>query len=204
MRPVVVGRVHVALAALGVLVACTSMGDKEGVRSKDLAGLVLQPADMPGDFQRFDEGRQVEADAASGPRADRTRFGRQGGWKARYRRIGASRSRGPLVVESRVDLFESERGAREDLAAYRVAISETTATADGVRVVSDPDLGDDALATTVAPAGLANVRFFTVAWRQRNVTASVAVNGLEGKVTLDDALRLARAQEERIGAAASE
>jgi hypothetical protein len=40
--------------------------------------------------------------------------------------------------------------------------------------------------------------YFTVAWRYGNVTASVAVDGFEGKLTLSEALAVARKQQQRI------
>jgi hypothetical protein len=45
------------------------------------------------------------------------------------------------------------------------------------------------------------VRFYSVAWRDGSVTALVRVNGFDGRLTLSDALALARAQEERISSA---
>ena len=77
----------------------------------DLPNVVLQPADLAGSFEQFDEGRQASADQPEGARADATRFGRIDGWKSRYRRRGGVEIRGPLVIESRADLFKSSGGA---------------------------------------------------------------------------------------------
>jgi hypothetical protein len=45
------------------------------------------------------------------------------------------------------------------------------------------------------------VFFITVAWRDRNATASVLVEGFEGRITPNAALAFARRQERRIKAA---
>ena len=63
-------------------------------------------------------------------------------------------------------------------------------------------LGDEAHSFTFTTgSGQFEVRYYTVAWRERNATASVSVNGFNGKLTLSDALKLARAQERRMAAA---
>src|SRR3954462_57093 len=111
---------RVAWAAVAaILIALSGCGSSEGSRLSegDLAKLVLQTGDLPG-FDQFDEGRQVASDAHPGPRFDPTRFGRQDGWKARYHRGGGPQTRGPLVVESRVDVFGDSGGAERDLDAY--------------------------------------------------------------------------------------
>lgn len=186
------------LALLAVLLVTGCMSDgSPGIREGDLEKLVLQPSDLPAAFQRFDEGHQVQADFPAGTRADPARFGRVEGWKARYRRPGTSATRGPLVVESRVDLFESDDGAGEELDAHRAEQG-----ASGMRRLPEPDLGEEAFAGTLVQGGAATgVRFYLVAWRDRDVTASVFVNGFDGKLTLDEALELARRQQRRIEAA---
>jgi hypothetical protein len=162
----------------------------------DLERVVLQPEDLPPAFRRFDEGRLTATDQPdTGERADPARFGRQEGWKARYTRRGTRQTRGPLVVESRVDLFEDADGAEQELAAYR----EETASES----LEDDRLGDEGFtATLVQPGGSRGegVRFFVVAWREANVTATVLVNGFEGKVTLGETIALARKQERRVQA----
>ena len=42
------------------------------------------------------------------------------------------------------------------------------------------------------------IRFFRIAWRAHNVTASLTVQAFEGDVSLADALSLARLQQRRI------
>ena len=192
-----------ALLVLCLLLAGCSFGGDDGgsVEPGELSGLVLQPDDLPREFQRFDEGRQAIADNPGGSRADPQRFGRQGGWKARYRRVGDARAAGPLVVESRADLFDSSGGADEDLAAARRDLEE--ASLDW-QPIDEPGLGDESFAATlVQSGGTRGVRYYLVFWRQANVTASLSVNGFEGRLALSDALELARKQERRIASAAS-
>jgi hypothetical protein len=185
-----------ALALLLVLLMTGCMSDSSSGTSRDeLADLVLQKGDLPPVFELFDEGRQVRADLSTGPRADPTRFGRVEGWKARYRRAGTPQTGGPLVVESRVDLFDSSGGADDELEAYKLEEEET----EGTRLLEAPELGDEAFVATLTQTGASSrVRFYRVAWREGDVAASVSVNGFDGKLTLEQALELARKQQRRI------
>jgi hypothetical protein len=176
------------------------MGGDAGrqVELGELSSLVLQPEDLPPVFDQFDEGRQALADSPSASRADPTRFGRQEGWKARYRRSGTQRTEGPLVVESRADLFESVGGAEDELEAARQDLQEADLQ---WQPIAEPGLGEESFAATLIQGG---VRFYQVVWRQSNITASLNVNGFEGRLALAEALELARKQERRIsGASAS-
>jgi hypothetical protein len=176
---------------LVALAGCTSNG-KAAATAADLPSVVLQPADLPGAFERFDEGRQTLADAGPG-RSDGERFGRQGGWKARFRRMAGPAATGPLVVESRADVFAKVDGARKDFAAYRAALTGRPEPAK---------IGDEAVtATSLSPGEPSAVQFFTVVWREHNLTASVVVSGYEGQLTLATAVDLARRQSSRIAAA---
>src|SRR4051794_39242643 len=107
-------RLALPLVTVVLLAACGGGGD-DVVTPKQLPKLVLQPPDLPGAFTAFDVGRQVRLDQVAGPRADPSRFGREGGWKARYNRPGSPTTRGPLVVESRADVFKDAAGAAKDL-----------------------------------------------------------------------------------------
>ena len=170
-----------------------------------LSKLVLQPADLPSGFFPFDVGKQVTVDAPPGQRASPTRFGREGGWKARYRRSQPA-GRGPFIVESRADLFAADEGAEDDLAALRTQLTgEARAGGVAVRIHPEPDLGEEAVAaSTLQGSGTAALRFVTIGWRDGNVTASVLVAGTEGGLTPADAVRLARKQQGRIEKVASE
>jgi hypothetical protein len=185
-----------ALALLVVLVTTGCMSDSSSGTSRDeLATLVLQQSDLTPVFALFDEGRQVRADLPTGARADPTRFGRVEGWKARYRRSGTPQTSGPLVVESRVDLFDSSGGAADELDAFKLEQE----AAEGTRLLEAPALGDEVfVATLTQPGASSRVRFYLVAWREGDVAASLSVNGFDGKLTLEQALELARKQQRRI------
>jgi hypothetical protein len=177
--------------ALG-LVAAGCMGDDEdgGYAASALERMVLLPDDLEGPWTRFDWGRQGAADQPSGARSQPGRFGREDGWKARYRRPGTKQTSGPLVIESRADVFDSSEGATDDFDAYGSEL-ETA----GTQIEEVPDLGDRAVVATLAQD---DVRFFLVMWRDSNAVASINVNGFEGKLTREHALELARKQDDRM------
>jgi hypothetical protein len=168
-------------------------------RESGLKASVLQPEDLPPAFIQFDEGAQVRADLPRSPaRGSPTRFGRVQGWKARFRRPGSTQTPGPLVIESRVDLFKTADGARKELAAYGRDLPE------GLRVLewNHTGLGDASFtATGRQGAGQFVVRFYLIAWRVGDMTASVLVNGFEGKLKQAHADELARKQQRRMEAA---
>ena len=183
------------LALTAVLLVVAGCGGNEEIDASRLPGLVLQPGDVPG-FSQFDAGRQGLADLPSGQRSDEQRFGREGGWKARYRRPGSPSTRGPLVIESRADVFESGDGAEKELEAVAKELARSG------EPVEAPELGDASVAATMTQQALADVRFYTIAWRWRNVAAMIVVQGFEGRLELDDAVELARKQQRRMERAA--
>ncbi len=194
-----------ALLTLALLLAATffagCMGDdgEATFAADDLSRLVLQPADLSRVWLQFDEGQQAPADAPPGSRADPARFGRIEGWKARYRRAGSATTRGPLVIESRADLFESESGAKDDLEALGEDLARPPDRGAPWQSLSEPELGDEALAATLDEgAGPGGVRYYLIGWRQDNVTASVSVNGFGDRISVQDALALARKQHRRL------
>jgi len=191
--------VRSALGVLLVLVVVTGCGSSAArVAVKQLPTLVLQPGDLPPAFARFDEGEQVSLDRVPGPRYDPARFGRESGWKARYRRPGTATTPGPLVVESRADVFANSSGASDDLSAYRDQFVHAVAA----HLIQAPRIGDGAIAMTQLQPGTPGVRFYSIAWRDANVTGSVTANGFQGRLTLAQTLALAQAQERHIAAAA--
>jgi len=185
-----VRRVVIILAALAAI-SCDASEPR--IAADQLPNLVLLPADLP-TFSQFGSGAQVTADAHAGPRKDPARFGRLGGWIARYRPADASVRNGPLVVESRADLFPSTSAARQDLDAYSSEYETTIARSSGKKL-GDVAVGDEARAFTFG--GGADF-FYVIAWRTANSTASVLVEG--SAVSLDDALALARKQSARLPA----
>jgi hypothetical protein len=194
------------LVCLSLLAPCGGGdgGERDAVERNELEHVVLQPADVPAVFERFDAGRLLRTDQpGAGERADPARSGRQEGWKARYKRSGTQETRGPLVIESRVDLFDDEGGAEQELAAHREELERGVSRETAAESLEDPALGDEAFAVTfLQPGAMRDVRFYMVVWREANVTAGVLVNGFEGKLTLDQTLDLARKQQLRIARAA--
>jgi hypothetical protein len=183
-----------ALVAIVLLVAGCGLGDDGGgasIERAQLKALVLQPDDLPRTFSQFDEGRQASADRPTGKRSDPARFGRIDGWKSRYRRAGSARTKGPLVVVSFADLFESPDGAKDELEA----IEEP-----GYEALEDPDVGDEARAWGTPGGTSGGVRYFLIAWREDNATASLFVSGFT--LTVGDVLGLARRQAARMSRAA--
>jgi hypothetical protein len=193
-------RVTVYAFVLLALAGCSFRdGDTASIEERDLQLLVLQPTDLPRVFAQFDEGRQASADSPGGSRADPSRFDRIEGWKARYRRPGTLRTAGALVIESRVDLFESADGAEEDFDAARTDLGAGTLP---WKPIDEPGLGDESFVGTFVQGGTTGVRFYRIFWRDDNATATLEVNGFEGKLTLADVLALARKQQERMERAA--
>jgi hypothetical protein len=183
-------RPRVAIVVLTLLVAGCS-GDSTEVAENALPTVVLQPADLPSAFERFDEGRQVRADQPEG-REDAARFGRVSGWKSRYRRRGGAETPGPLVVESRADLFKSGGGAEDELDAI---------ASEGGRDLADEGLGEEAVVVTRTQQAFPRpLVTYVVSWRSDNVVAAITANGFQGRMSERDALRLARLQQARIAA----
>ena len=123
------------------------------------------------------------------------RFDRLGGWKARYRRPGSRKSAGPLVIESRADVFETADGATSDFDAYGSELEGS-----GTQIEEVPGLGDRGVIATLLQG---EVRFFLVMWRDDNAVAALNLNGFDGKLTRKQVLALARKQDERMRAVAS-
>lgn len=190
-----------AALALTLLALTGCSGDDEsgsGLPATVGPKLVLAEEDVSRPFIKFDEGEQRRTDMAP-PRDDPDRFHREGGWKSRFQRGGGVRTEGPIVIESRADLFADAGGANEDFDLYKEALDELAFGAAGNQVEPAPDLGEESHAVTfrqgVPPSA---VRYYAVAWRQGNVTAYVTANGFDRRMTLSHVLDLARKQEARI------
>ena len=196
-----------ALFLLALLLGgCVVGNDEKQIDRSAVSTLVLAPGDLSDVWVPFNSGRQVSADAPAGPRSNPLRFGRLDGWIARFRRPGSQQTSGPLVIESRADLFESAGGARDELSAARSELGTAIGARPAAKPLADPAIGDEAFAATILQrsggGGIADVRFYLISWRHQNVVASIFVNGFEPKLTLAQALDLARAQERRIARAA--
>jgi hypothetical protein len=190
-----------ALAVVLVVAGCRHDDDAPITRA-ELPRLVIADSDLTPDWRAFDRGRQVRADRVPGAREDPSRFGRIDGWKSRYRRPGTQETRGALVLESRADLFPSAGDAADDVDAYEQEFAGELAELPG-KTVEPVDLGDDAVGVTYTQPGATRaVRFYRLAWRRANATASLTVNGFDGLLQLRDALAHARKQDARLVAAA--
>jgi hypothetical protein len=160
----------------------------------ELSSLVLQPKDVGSGYTSFDTGAQVLIDQPRGHR-DLQRFGRRGGWKARYRRVGTARA-GPLVIESRADVFADDEGARKELAAYPDQFEPLEAEPGiQVSVTRAASPGAESVRVVVRQGGQV---YAYVAWRDHNVTGSVTASGSANSVSLADAVALARKQARRM------
>ena len=182
--------------ALAVLVAgCGGHASTHRATKSDLPHFVVTAGDLPAVFSSAGSGRQQSYEL----QGDATRFGRIDGWVSRFKRSGTVATRGPLVVESRADLFDSSDGAKKEL--ERRADAAATSTADA-HAVDAPALGDSARAATYETPGLERpVHFYVVVWRRANVVASVNVQGFD--VTLADGVALARRVDQRMAKAES-
>jgi hypothetical protein len=189
VRRIALVAITVALMAVG----CMGGDDGGGYSETDLERMVLLTDDLEGSgWTRFDWGPQTGSDQPTGPRSDPARFGRVDGWKARYRRPGSRQTSGPLVVESRADVFDTPDGARSDFDAYGSEL-ETS----GTPLEEVPGLGERAIVGMLMQD---DVQFFLVMWRDANAVAAVNVNGFVGKLTREQALELARKQQARMRA----
>jgi hypothetical protein len=190
-------RAALAIVTVLLLAGCGHGGATFAV--SQLPSLVLQAKDVGSGYASFDSGPQVLNDQPRGHR-DLQRYGRLGGWKARYRRVGKAQT-GPLVIESRADVFGDDGGAHKELAAYATQF-EPLDREPGMQVsVTRADSpGEESVRIAIRQGRLV---YAYVAWREHNVTAAVTASGLAASVSLQDAVRLARKQARRIAPAPS-
>jgi hypothetical protein len=185
------GLVAVALVLLAG--GCMGGDDDGGYEAGQLERMVLLADDLEGrGWTRFDWGKQVQADQPTGARSNPARFDRVGGWKARYRRGGSRQTAGPLVIESRADIFETAEGATSDFDAYGSELEGS-----GTQIEEVPELGERGVVATLVQG---DVRFFLVMWRDQNAVAALNLNGFDRKLTREQALELARKQQQRMRA----
>lgn len=186
----------------GLFVGCGGGGAR--FSSEDLPNLVLRPDDVPKGFVSLQSARQARGDQFPGAQSDLSRFGREDGWKASFQPRSITPSTGgPIQIESRADVFEGDDGAEKDLAAYRSRFAQVVTDPDlFAEMLQLPPLGDEATGLTFRQSGAAttDLRYYTIAWRDGNVTAAIIVNGFNGRLFPADALALARKQAQRIAA----
>jgi hypothetical protein len=188
-------RVGIVVLCLVTVVLAACGGGGRTVASADLSSLVLGQKDV-GAFASFYDGPQIGLDNAGTVRSDPQRYGREGGWVSRYHRGGSPSTPGPLVIESRADVFKNADGAKTDLAAYADVLKATPGA--HLERLGSLKIGDGGVGVTFVQASSKPLRFYRIAWRDRNVTASVLVEGFDGKLGFDQALGFARKQERLI------
>lgn len=178
----------------GAVLTLLGCGSSSGptIPKSAIGKTVLQRSDLPKGFAAFYLGPQVAADQTPA-RSDPSRFGRAGGWIARYRRNGSAKTVGPLVVSSRADVFRDTGGAKRDFAIYRGEL-----TRPGTTQIDVGKLGAEAVGVTTVQPGTLSIRSYSIAWREANATAELDLNGFVRKLTLANALALARKQEARL------
>ena len=182
------------VSAVALALSACGAGSESKISTSGLKGLVLRQSDLKGPFSAVVDGPTARLDVQGTPRSDLHRFDRRGGWVVRLHRPGTKSTLGALVVASTVDVFGGSSGAKKDLDLFRAQLSRVP----GGHPVSLPKLGDEAAGVTSVQPGGVVVRSFTIAWRERNVVASVTANGFDGKVSFGDILRLARRQEQKL------
>jgi hypothetical protein len=193
-RPAVLLALGFAGCLAGCLPGCGGGG--QTIPEHGMSRFVLRQPDVGAPFISFYRGQQTQLDNQGTSRAAPERYGREGGWIVRYRRSGSTATNGPLLVESRVDVFRDEGGAKKDLDAYRAVFAQTPATER--RTLALPKLGDAGVGQTFVQPGPSPVRFYRIAWRYRNATASVLIEGFGDKVSSADALALAQKQQQHL------
>lgn len=166
-----------------------------------LETIALQPEDLaqlgPA-FEPFDVGPTQILDVLPAPQSAPDRFGRIGGWKARYRQ-GPDVTTGILVIDSRIDLFPDAGAAASDLAAYAARYSTQAGPARAT--ISTPSLGQGATMSTTVLVDQTHVRTATIAWRQGSFTGQVVASALGDVDPAAAAQMLAAAIDQRMSAA---
>jgi hypothetical protein len=170
----------VPLLPLVLVVGCGSHAQR-GIPVSDAKTLVLQPSDLPRGYTSIGAGAQNPFTAKD---TDPKRFGRRGGWFADYRRPPGTTT-GPLIVQSAVDIFDDSKGADRELEADRARLGTA-------RPIAVARIGDESFAAALEGTGKPGALIYTFVWRQQNVTSSLVVTGLRGKLRLTEAVALAR------------
>jgi hypothetical protein len=169
-----------SLLAVALLAGCGSHAPG-GIPPWKARTLVLQPPDLPPGFRSIGAGAQNPFTARD---TDPKRFGRKGGWYADYRRAPGAAA-GPLIVQSQVDVFGDAKGAHRELEADRARLR-------AARPIPVAQIGDESFAAAVEGTGAPGALIYTFVWRRQNVTSSLVVTGLRGKLRLSQAVPLAR------------
>lgn len=164
---------------------------------RQLAKLVLQPSDVP-NLERFANTREVSSEQSPALGGDPERFGRQGGWVARYRGSGAAN--GPLLLASTVEMFDAADGAGKFFGEQRTRDKRVEA-ATGLTSVDIPRVGDESYAYATPHARPGTIRTVLVTWRDGRFVATALANGFAERMPVGVVPALVRRQDRRLAEA---
>jgi hypothetical protein len=189
-----------AVAATGlvacalVLPACGATHTAKPLSDEQLQTLVLQSDDLSPSMARFSFEHELRSEQSPVLAGDPSRFDRQDGWVARYRRRGNPRIQGPLTVVSTIEMFARPAGASQYLDAVEKRDEEVAPTG-GLKEVIFPTIGSNShtLASAHTPRG--SVRYVVVTWRDGRFVGSVSASGYAELMSIADVVALARSQE---------
>jgi hypothetical protein len=182
-----------------------SAGSADGLIHTDPQEFLLEPVDLPGQQDYFIPSHQrsvvtndlviyLLGDEAGEKRVDST--GRLTGWQVHFRRV-AGDGNGPDQIAQTIMQFASSQGALMNLEQYSLSgVYPQTWT----RLKSVPGLGEASLAEMrqyTRADGQAQVTF-AVSFTVRNIGVRIEVSGVEGQVSLEDAISLARIVADRL------
>jgi hypothetical protein len=187
---------------LAVLTGCVLLALGAGCGShtaaplsdRQLSRLVLQPSELPG-LERFANAREVSSEQSPVLGGDPARFGRQGGWVARYRVSGAAN--GPLLIASTVEMLDGGGGAGKFFGELRKR-DQRVEGATGLTSVDLPRVGDESYAYATPHARPGTIRTVAVTWRDGRFVATAFANGFAERMSVRDVLALARRQDRRL------
>jgi len=102
---------------------------------------------------------------------------------------------GAIAIESTASVYRTKRGAEKSLASSAAACNKPPAQELSVGA----KIGDEVhLCSVVKRSGGYTFQSYVVLWRRGDLKASVLVTGIEGGVSPDQALSLARVQDKRM------
>jgi hypothetical protein len=169
----------------------------EPLSDEQLQTLVLQSADLPRTLERFSFDHELRSAQSPVLAGDSSRFGRQRGWVARYRRSGDPRVRGPLTVASTIEMFAGPGGASKYFDAVEKRDQEVASTT-GLKEVPVPTIGATSHALESARAPRGSIRYVIVTWREGRFVGSVSASGYAELMVVRDVVTLALSQEKRV------
>ncbi|MDP8956118.1 MAG: hypothetical protein M3N24_04060 [Actinomycetota bacterium] len=185
----------IAIALLLICAVASACTGSTLISSERASSLVLQPGDVPPGLARFDFGPE---NPQGRPFAGNREAGLRAASVARYRQVDPSDTEGPVVVESRAEVFAGKDEASAQLER------KISAAAPRGRPVSVPKIGDQTVARTFTQrATPVDARFFVIVWQHVNAVGLITVQGFDGNVQLRDAVSLALAQQRRMARASA-